>query len=199
MQNKSNFFAEIVQSSLTHINAQTWNYACVPAHGSLIVAECGSMAIFALVSQCTTGNDDPVYTVDAYGKTQDELKREHPQIFMLLKTRINAIVVGYSSDTGISHSLSPVPAELHAFVRYATQQELALFAHNISYLPLLFAQAQHINIDELIAAFVTQLKKHQLLDSEKLCELLHVYMQLCGNDYQRARLLSKRLESNYQL
>lgn len=178
---------------MTYINAQTWDYACVPAYGALVVAECGSMAIFALVSQCTTGNDDSVYTVEAYGKTQDELKREHPQIFMLLKTRVNAIVVGYDSGDGIICSLSPVPAELHAFVRYATQQELALFAQHVAYLPLLFAQAQHINIDELIVAFVMQLKKKQLLDSGSLCELLHVYMQLCGNDYQRVRFLSHRL------
>lgn len=152
------------------------------------------MIIYGLVCQCTTGNDDPVYTVDAYGKTQEELKREHPQIFLLLKTRINAVVVGYRSGAFISCYLSPIPAELHAFVRYATAEEYGLFARNTAYVSLLFAQAQHINIDELIVVFVAQIKNYQALDPAQLCELLHVYMQLCGNDYQRTRLLSQRLE-----
>lgn len=178
---------------MTYINAQSWDYADVPPHGALIVAECSTMFVYALASQCTTGNNDPVYTIEAYGKTHDELKREHPQIFMLLKTRVNAIVIGYSFDAGISCSLSPVPAELHAFVRYATAKEYDFFAHTTAYMSFLFAQAQHINIDELIVAFVMQLRKNQKLDSVYLCELLHQYMQLCGNDYSRARFLSQRL------
>ena len=184
----------MIESSLTHFKAQSWERSCVPPFGSLVVIEQTSFVFYALVHQSFTGTDGAIYAVQAYGKTEQELKREQPQIFELLKTTFTALIIAYKQDNNIKYTCAPVPAQMHAFVREATDEEYTLFAHDHEYLSVLFGQAQHINIDELILAFLDILQQKKITTESDLIALLRTYALLCGNDYRRMRFLAQRLQ-----
>ena len=194
MSDKSACFAEIVESCLTYYRAQSWDYACTPAHGSLVVAEQDGLVIYALVYHSQMGTDDSVRTVHAYQKTQEELKRDQPQIFALLKTQFSVFVVGHERDNKLYYRCAPVPASLHAFVRHATLDEWRVFAQTVNYIPLLFGQQNLFNTDELLLALVGSLKQKKLAEEAFLVELLGMCMGLCDNDYRRVRFLAQRFE-----
>lgn len=194
MDNKPVFFAEVIESCLTYFKAQCWDYAYVPPFGSLVVIEQDGLAFYALVHQSFTGTDNMVYAVQAYQKTEEELKRDQPQIFELLKTTFNAVIIAHKQENAICFSSAPVPAKSHAFVRLATDQELDFFAHDFGYLSILFGQANQVNIDELLVAFVSILNQKKLIQEDELVSLLNIYLLLCGNDYRRVRFLAQRLQ-----
>lgn len=194
MENKPVFFAEVIESYLTHFKAQCWDYAYVPPYGSLAVIEQDGLAFYALVHQSFTGTDNMVYAVQAYQKTEEELKRDQPQIFELLKTTFNAVIIAHKQESVVCFSSAPVPAKSHAFVRLATDQELICFVHDFGYLSILFGQVNQVNIDELLVAFVAILQQKKLVFEIDLIELLHTYLLLCSNDYRRVRFLAKRLQ-----
>lgn len=197
MNNKSNFFAEIVESFLTHYKAQCWQPRALPGFGSLVVIEQDDLVVYALVNQSFTCADDAVFAVRAYQKTEEELKRDQPHVFALLNTFFNAIIIAYGDPKDpkaiLRYGAAPVPARLHAFVRSATDQEWALFAGTTNYLSVLFGQ-QQLAIDELLVAFIAGLKQHVGLSQDQLVELLHAYTLWSGNDYRRMRFFAQRLE-----
>jgi hypothetical protein len=160
----------------------------------LVVTEQDGLVIYALVYHSQTGTDDSVRTVHAYQKTQEELKRDQPQIFALLKTNFSALVVGHERDKKLYYQSAPIPASLHAFVRHAILDEWRVFANTVSYVPLLFGQQNLFNVDELVCAFVGNLKQKMLAEEAFLIELLGICMGLCDNDYRRVRFLAQRLE-----
>jgi len=194
MDDKLICFAEVIESSLAHYRAQSWDYTVVPPYGSLIVAEYAGYVTYAVVYASATGSDDQVRQVQAYQKTQLELMQDQPQIFALLRTSLSAVVIGYKNIDTIQFRLPPVPVPLHTFVRYATVDELRLCVPIANYLHLLFAQASYIPIEQLVLALVGQLKQQQLIDSDTLCAVLHTYLQLSGNDYAHVRFFARQLE-----
>lgn len=194
MDDKSNYFAEVVESSLTQYRAQSWDCTVMTPHGSIIAVEHNERVLYAVVYASTTGVDDPVRQVQAYQKTHQELAREQPQIFALLRTMVSAIVIGYKEADTMRFRLPPVPAPLHAFVRYAVPDELRLCALIVDYVHLIFAQDDNINVEQLLLALVGHLKQQQLIDAEALGAVLNAYLQLSGNDYAHVRLFARQLE-----
>ena len=194
MSDKLACFAEIIESYQTYYRAQSWDYTCTPAHGSLVVAEQDGAVVYALVYHSQTGTDDSVRTVHAYQKTQEELVRDQPHIFLLLKTNFSVIIIGHERDKKLYYQSAPVPAPLHAFVRHATLDEWRIFANTVNYVPLLFGQQNFFNVDELLCAFVGALKQKTLAEEAFLVELLGICMGLCDNDYRRVRFLAQRFE-----
>jgi len=196
--NKSNYFAEVTESFLTHYKAQSWEHHNVPAFGSVVIAEYQQIKQYALVYQSNTGSDDPVRQVYAYQKTQQELAQEQPHIFALMRTWFSVVTIGYiyqdEPQPELNFCYAPVPAPLHTFVRYAYTAELALITDISFYVPLLFERAQFFNVDQLILAVVKQLKVHKLISQDQLCELVSVYMHTGGHDYNHVRLFARQLE-----
>ena len=196
MSIKSNYLAEVIESSLQSFKSQCWEREKIPAFGSCVAIDIphDNKTIFGVVHQVYTCSDDPVRSVYAYRKTEEELQKEQPQIFAFLKTIFTAIVLGHKQGGMISQATISFPAPLHAFVRPATVEECTQFFEQTYYISLLFSQAFQLgNIDELLLAMLNQFQIMGFRDDALLESFIEQFSLLSGGDYQRLRLFLERI------
>lgn len=192
-QDKSVCLAEIVESSLTHFVAQSWQWNSCAPFGSLIVVATQTRTIFGIVHQIHTGSLEPGRYPFTYQKTEEELLAEQPQIFEFLKTTFHCVVVGFQEHEIMYHQLPPEPPKIHAFVGLATAVQYKQFFTDFHFLHLLFAASGIEHLDELILAVLHNSKKQHIVSEEKIVDLLELYSLLIGNDYKRLKLLVNRI------
>lgn len=192
---KGKAFAEVIESSLTGWVAQSWQWDHFPTFGSLVLIEGKTRNHFGIVHQVQTGSMDPMRSPFPYQKTEEELRREQPQIFEFLKTTFSCITVGYQEKKSIHYLLAPEPPKIHAFVAPVNTEEKKNFFSSEKYLHLLFGLSNQIfNMDELILAIFRHYAELGILTSEKLNSCMQTYSLLTGNDYRRIKLFMQRIE-----
>lgn len=191
--NSQTAFAEVIESSLQTFTAQTWAWDNPPRFGSIVSLKSGSKTLFGVVFSVKTGALDGHRQPFAYQKTEEELKREQPQIFEFLITTFECLILGYQEKTSIIYQWAPEPPKIHTFVSPATPQELAVICALDQYLHLIFnAVAVVPNTDELLLALFKEQVDNKLLSRERLHELLETFSLLTGNDYRRLKLFLQR-------
>lgn len=189
------YFAEVIESSLTGWIAQSWSWDTFPEFGSIVAVEGKTRTVFGIVHQVQTGSMDPVRYPFPYQKTEEELRKEQPQIFEFLKTTFSCVAIGYQEKKSISYLIAPEPPKIHAFITYPDSDTCKIFFANNKYLHLLFTHAAHIfNMDELILTLLKQHKELNILSDEKMNRFMQTYSLLIGNDYRRIKLFLQRVE-----
>ena len=124
----STFFAEIIESSLQKWKAQSWQWSNKPDFASLMIVESDTYTIFGLIANIETGSGTSDRMPFPYQKTEEELQREFPHIFEFLQTHFTCLTLGYKEpEKGILYQYTPQSPRLHAFVRPANLEEMALF------------------------------------------------------------------------
>ena len=188
-------FAEVIESSLQGWTAQSWQWDQFPSFGSLVVVHSGPRTIFGIIYEVETGSSDSTRQPFAYGKTEQELRAQQPQIFEFLRTSFGCLTVGYSEQGKIFYTLAPAPAKIHAFVERPELEQARRFFSNDSYMHLLFnVAAQRCNVDELLLALVTHRGAIGALSQDTFARFIRMYITLTSNDYQRVRLFLRRAE-----
>lgn len=188
-------FAEIIESSLQRWLCQSWEWDSAPTFGSIIAIPHKKRTIFGIVHQVETGSMDPSRYPFAYKKTEEELRKEQPQIFEFLKTSFSCITIGYQEGGRIFHQLPPEPPKIHAFAEYPQKDVLKQIIYRHRYLPLVCGSASEVfNLDELLLALLKHNHSLQSLSSESLQSFVDQYCLLTGNDYRRLRILMKRIQ-----
>ena len=190
-------FGEIIQSSLNSWLAQTWKWDQFPTFGSLVTIKTSSRILYAVVYQVHTGSIDASRQPFAYQKTEEELRREQPQIFEFLQTTFSCLCIGYEENGVIYHQLSPEPPKIHAFVGFADEKEYQKFFEHEHYLHVLFGLTTNlVNLDELLLAMLKNMQIAGILTTDKLKSFTQNYSLLTGNDYRRLKLFLQRAEHN---
>lgn len=194
--NKSVYFSEILTSSLTIAQAQCWKSESCPPFGSLILIKNQEHDLVGIISDITTGSFDPVRQPFAYQKTDAELKRDHPEIFMFIQTTITVALLGsLDSHMNIRHTVPPKPAKLHSFVQLAPPEFFCQFFKNPQFLPMLFTVHRNLPLrDELLLSILQQLAHFTLLTPEFLHEMSQQLSLLAGTDYKQLKIFLQRLE-----
>jgi len=191
----NNHFAEVIESSLTHFIAQSWEWDCFPTFGQLISATDEIMTVVGIVHQIMTGSIDPSRQPFTFQKTQEELMREQPQIFEFLKTNFSCIPIGYIINGKPYHLIPYKPLKIHTFIGHATIDQVQQMLGGGFYLNVLFGmQGQLFNLDELLLALMRYQATYHLLNDDQLKKSLNTYCLLIGNDYRRIKLFTGRLE-----
>ncbi|CDK30661.1 HAS barrel domain [Candidatus Babela massiliensis] len=189
-------FAEIIESSLNIWKAQAWQWDEAPSFGSLVTVKTLERTIFGLVSNIEICSADAYRVVTAYKKTEEELKKEQPQIFEFLKTTFSCITIGYQENDILLYQLAPEPPKMHAFVFPAKYQEMVDFFSNEQYLQLLFNFSSHLfSLDELLLSILKQLSDKDILTKDNLEKFIETFSLLTANDYRRLKLFLKRTKS----
>lgn len=193
--NKQAAFAEVIESSLQMFTAQTWEWDNLPRFGSVMAIETAECILFGVVYEVKTGPLDGHRQPFAYQKTEEELKREQPQIFEFLITTFSCLILGYQARNShaITYQWASKPPKIHSFVALAQEQELQrLFAQD-SYLHLIFnAHTLIQNSDELLLALLKEQFDAGFLSKTRLHEMLEAFSLLSNNDYRRLKLLLQR-------
>ncbi len=195
----NNYFAEIIESSLDHYTAQSWQWDNYPTFGSLVQVQDAHKTIFGIVSHIQTGSIDPTRSPYPYQKTEAELRAEQPQIFEFLKTTFLVQIVGYTQMTNqdkIFYILPPTPCKIHSFVAPCTHSQAIHFFTRPDFLHLLFAFYQNIpNLDELLLAMLKHLLHEKIFDLNTLDSFCQIFTLQTGNDYRRLKLFLQRVEA----
>lgn len=184
--------AEVVECGSIEITAQCYRLHDPPPLGSLVRVASGHRSVYAIVFQICTQSLDPNRVPTAYGKTEEELRREQPQIFELMRTQIRAFLVGYREELqAIRQVLPPQPPRIHSFVYHCSPEEVREFASSLDFLRILFAAARP-PVDELIIAACRWVilahggnQDYAIRVGKELCQLLR-------SDYDRLKSVLRR-------
>lgn len=109
---------EVIASSTREIVGEVYREAEAPAFGTWVAVDhaASGTTLLGLVSHVEVGPYEPHRRAVAFGKTEDELRRELPQVLELLRTTFRAQVLAYRDARGtLRQTLPPHPAPLHAF------------------------------------------------------------------------------------
>ena len=188
-------FAEIIESSLQNWLAQSWEWDEFPQFGSIVTTESNSRILFGIIHQVQTGSMDPIRYPFPYKKTEEELRREQPQIFEFLKTTFSCLTLGYQENSKIHYLIAPEPPKIHSFVAPISSILAKQFFSSHNYLHILFGMASGIgNIDELLLAILKQHVALNILSEDSLDNFMQRYSLLIGNDYRRIKLFLQRAQ-----
>lgn len=193
----NNPFGEVIESSLEIFTGKTWIWDNYPSFGSLVTIKKNDQKIYAIIYQVQTGSDDVARKPFAYQKTEEELKRDQPQIFEFLETSFNCILVGYKENDKIFYQIPAEPVKIHSFILNASHDEHMDFFKDSQFLYSIFSHENKLqNIDELLLAIFKNLKKIKDFTQDDILNFSQNYSLLTGNDYKRLKLFITRFSYN---
>lgn len=185
------YIGEVIESCTTEFVAQCRELHISPPFGSLVRVE-SQVPIYAFVYEITTHSIDPMRRPIAYGKTEEELREEQPQIFELLKTDFKGLIVGYEMEGVVRQALPPAPPKLHSFVYECEIEEVRRFTDEFDYLRLISASTKGVKDELLIAACRYAWEAHDY-DHAYLVALGKELSRLTKDDYDRLRSILRRI------
>jgi len=216
-QNNKTCFAEVLESSISTWQAQSWQWNAIPEFGSLVTATSNGRTIFGIIYDISTGPIDPIRQPVAYQKTEEELLKEQPQIFEFLTTSFSCIAIGYmqasdsanpavakamadfraTTDKGaekIVYNLPPQPPKIHTFVCHATQEEYEQCFASEQFLYLLFNSTLQLNLQELLLAIIKHQLNRKTLTKKRLNAFIESFFMLNKNNYLQTKMFLSRLQ-----
>lgn len=182
---------EVIESCTTEFVAQCRELHASPPFGSLVRVE-SQPPIYAFVYEIITHSVDPMRRPMAYGKTEEELREEQPQIFELLKTDFKGLIVGYEMDDVVRQELPPVPPKLHSFVYECEVEEVRQFTDEFDYLRLISTSAKGVR-DELLIAVCRYAWRAHDYDHAYLVAMGKELSRIIKEDYDRLRSILRRI------
>jgi len=181
---------EIVESSTTELVAEAPQLHGAPSFGQFVRVD-SEMPIIGIVFNVFTHSIEPNRRPTAYGKTEDELRMEQPQIFELLRTEFQALVIGYIDDIGPAQVLPPYPARIHSFVHLCSDEEVRAFTRTDDYLRSILNTSK-IPTDELLIAALRQTMRAHEGAHAYLVRMGKELSRLLGDDYDRLSSIIRR-------
>jgi hypothetical protein len=191
MPSPADHIGEVVESHTAGFRAQARELHGAPALGALVRVESEPVA-YGIVFNVETGSLDAHRRPVAYGLTEEELRREQPQIFELLKTEFEALLVGYREGDLLWQTLPPYPPRLHSFVYECPPEEVRTFTEELDFLRLL-VQSEPRHLDELLLAVARQAIQAHEGEPEYVTAIGQEIARLIGSDYDRLRSIIRRL------
>jgi hypothetical protein len=189
-------FGEVIEGNLSFWIGESWEWDLIPEFGSLVVATNNNIKMYGIVCNIQTGSSDPARKPMAYQKTEEELRRDQPQIFKFLQTRFNCIAVGYQQNEIIYYHIPNQPSKIHTFIEHASTAEYQKFFSSNQFLNILFnQQSQIVNFDELLLAIIKNLHEKKCLNKINLYDFIETLSILYKNDYQRLKIFLNRIQS----
>lgn len=187
-------FAEVIESSLHSFKAQSWQWDRFPTYGSFVTITQSSHTYIGLVYDIATGSMDPTRYPFPFQKTEEELKKEQPQIFEFLKTTFCTITLGYYHKGVMTYAAPPHPAKMHAFIAPITIEMQREFLTKPYYLHRIFSLSNHIaNVDDVLIAMLSEQHRTTPLSASFINTFMHTYCLLTGNEYRRIKLFLQRI------
>ncbi|MDQ2731961.1 MAG: hypothetical protein M3Y56_09900 [Armatimonadota bacterium] len=150
---------EIVEASLGSFTAETppERLYDAPPFGSIVRAEDPDSAhtLYAVVAATETSSVEANRRAAAFWQSEDELRKNQPQIFELLSTRFVGLLIGYREGSELRLRLPPRPPRVHGFVYECEPNEVRQVTADLNILrPLLAAPVP--SSDELVAAVIRE-------------------------------------------
>ncbi|MDA0747483.1 MAG: hypothetical protein O2954_13265 [bacterium] len=182
---------EVIESSTSQFLAQSRELNGAPPFGSFVRTD-STPNVYGLVFNVCTHSIEPNRRPTAYGKTEHELRMEQPQIFELLKTEFDAVIVGHLDERGPRQVLPPQPPGIHSFVFPCTEAEVKALTRNGDFLRSILG-ATRLPSDDLIIASVRTAWHARAFDMPYLVSLGKDLCRLIRDDYDRLSSIMRRI------
>lgn len=151
-----------------------------------------SAAVYALVYGANTSSLEPNRRPSALGFVdEDEMRRQQPQIFELLRTEFSGLLVAYSPGDGkpLRRHLPPRPPRIHSRVYACAPEETRLLTEDFSFLRGILLPSggalAGVPSDELAAACLRMARECHPDDGAFLLRAGKALATLLANDYER--------------
>jgi hypothetical protein len=185
------YIGEIIESSTSQFVAESCELNGAPPFGSFIRAG-GEPAVYGLVFNVCTHSIEPNRRATAYGMTEQELREEQPQIFELLKTEFEAVIIGYRDVQGPRQVLPPQPPGIHNFVHTCIESEIKALTNNGDFLRSILCGGR-LPADDLIIASVRNAWAARAFDMPYLVRIGKDLCRLIRDDYDRLSSIMRRI------
>ena len=182
---------EVVETGTTEFTAQARVLHEAPSFGRLVRVE-GVLPIIGIVFNVSTHSFEPNRRPTAYGKTEEELRSQQPQIFELLRTEFRTLVVGYSDEHGPIHMIPPHPPRIHSFVQTSTEDELRAFTETDDFIRTIL-NAAGVPTDELLIAVLREAIAVRQASRDYVVGKGKELSRLLSDDYDRLSFLIRRI------
>ena len=182
---------EVVESSTTELIAQARELHGAPSFGQLVRVE-AAMPVVGIVFNVFTHSIEPNRRPTAYGKTEEELRLEQPQIFELLRTEFQALVIGYLDGGESVQILPPQPARIHSFVYLCSDEQVRAFTRTDDYLRSILNTSK-IPTDELVIAVLRHTVRAHEHAPSYLVQMGKELSRLLSDDYDRLSSIIRRV------
>ncbi len=153
-------------------------------------------ATYALVYGANTSSLEPSRRPSALGfADEDEMRRQQPQIFELLRTEFSGMLVAYSLGDGspLKRHLPPRPPRIHSRVYACTLAEVQMLTQDLGFLRGILLPSggalPGIPADELAAACLRQARQAQPEDPGFLLRAGRALALLLSDDYDRLQAI----------
>ena len=182
---------EVIESSTSYFTAQACELNGAPGFGTFVKTQTPTVS-YGLVYDSRTQSADANRKPTAYGMTEAELRREQPQIFELLKTEFDTVIVGHAGERGPLQILPPQPPGIHSFCYACSEKEVKALTENGDFVRTILGGSQMPN-DELIIASVRNAWEVRGYDMAYLVKLGKELSRLIRDDYERLSSLIRRI------
>ncbi len=198
---------EVVGAATTVYTGQCFEpdeltFPAMPALGRWVKSrdeETGNV-IYGVVSHAAITPIDSVHRARALGLSAEELRRDQPQIFAMLKTDFEVTIVGFESGGGdlttglIYQFLPPRPPQIHQAIFNCSDQEVAHFCQQVEFLRTLL-HVRTIPVDELIAAVIRQCFRAVRYDRTWLIRAGQQLSLLLRDDYDHLSAIIRKIQA----
>ena len=182
---------EVVESSTTELIAQARELHGAPSFGQFVRVE-AAMPVVGIVFNVFTHSIEANRRPTAYGKTEEELRLEQPQIFELLRTEFQALVIGYLDGDESVQILPPQPARIHSFVYLCSDEQVRAFTRTDDYLRSILNTSK-IPTDELVIAVLRHAVRAHGHAPSYLVQMGKELSRLLSDDYDRLSSVIRRV------
>ncbi|MBX9572876.1 MAG: hypothetical protein K2X77_28520 [Candidatus Obscuribacterales bacterium] len=195
---------EVLSASIKGFIAESWRTNddfkaadASPHFGSFLKShsEETGVTVYGVVYDIITGPKDQHHKPVALQMTRDELKREQPQIFSLLKTEWHVACVAYRQGRSAHAGLPPQPPQVHDFVFVLDREELVEITESLEFLRLV-SVAPGSMPDELVAAAIRSAARARHEEYQYLVEAGQHLSKLFREDYDRLGSVLRKIHPN---
>lgn len=189
--NTTGFIAQCIKNDSNELTLPQ-----APHFGTFVRASCNEIGfdIIAIVNEISSGSIDSVHRPTAMNLSREELKKQQPQIFDLLKTDFSAIVIGYIENGKMHQYIPPHPPQIHDFVYSCNASEVKMITENLDYLRTLLTYTSSLS-EELIASNI----RHAFIARGSNRDfLIHVGRELSNllkDNYDRLSAILRRIKA----
>ena len=182
---------EVVESSTTELIAQARELHGAPSFGQFVRVE-AAMPVVGIVFNVFTHSIEANRRPTAYGKTEEELRLEQPQIFELLRTEFQALVIGYLDGDESVQILPPQPARIHSFMYLCSDEQVRSFTRTDDYLRSILNTSK-VPTDELVIAVLRHAVRAHGHAPSYLVQMGKELSRLLSDDYDRLSSIIRRV------
>lgn len=182
---------EVIESSTKGFVARSQNVGESPSFGYFVKTD-SEPVVYGLVYEILTESKEPGRKPMAYGMTIDELRREQPQIFELLKTEFHALIIAYSEEEKIRFSLPPLPPPIHSFVYECAKDEVEKLTSEDFFLRTIISSS-NVPADELIISSLCYAQSARGADKDYKIRMGKSLARIFKDDYERLSSVLRRV------